>query len=85
MAATIERFGGLDILVNNAATNPYYGPAIDIDLSRFDKIIEVNMRGPFVWTQEAWRQAMAARRRHDHQHRLGRRPQASAGPSASTT
>jgi NAD(P)-dependent dehydrogenase (short-subunit alcohol dehydrogenase family) len=59
VAATIERFGGLDILVNNAATNPYYGRSIDIDLPRFDKIIEVNLRGPFVWTQEAWKQAMA--------------------------
>ena len=59
VAATIERFGGLDILVNNAAANPYYGPAIDIDLPRFDKIIEVNLRGPLVWTQEAWRQTMS--------------------------
>ena len=58
VAATIERFGGLDILVNNAATNPYYGRAIDIDLPRFDKTFEVNLRGPFVWTQEAWRQSM---------------------------
>jgi NAD(P)-dependent dehydrogenase (short-subunit alcohol dehydrogenase family) len=59
--ATIARFGGLDILVNNAATNPYYGPTIDIDLPRFDKILEVNLRGPFVWTQEAWRQVMSER------------------------
>ncbi|HET6873846.1 MAG TPA: SDR family oxidoreductase [Acidimicrobiales bacterium] len=59
VAATIERFGGLDILVNNAATNPYYGRAVDIDLARFDKTIEVNLRGPLVWTQEAWRQAMS--------------------------
>ena len=58
VAATIERFGGLDILVNNAATNPYYGRAIDIDLPRFDKTFEVNLRGPFIWTQEAWRQSM---------------------------
>ena len=58
VAATIERFGGLDILVNNAATNPYYGRAIDIDLPRFDKTIEVNLRGPLIWTQEAWRQSM---------------------------
>jgi NAD(P)-dependent dehydrogenase (short-subunit alcohol dehydrogenase family) len=57
--ATIERFGRLDILVNNAATNPYYGPSIDIDLPRFDKTIEVNLRAPLVWTQEAWRGAMA--------------------------
>jgi NAD(P)-dependent dehydrogenase (short-subunit alcohol dehydrogenase family) len=61
VAATIERFGGLDILVNNAASNPYYGPTIDIDLPRFDKIIEVNLRGPLVWTQEAWKQAMSQR------------------------
>ena len=59
VAATMDRFGGLDILVNNAATNPYYGPTIDIDLPRFDKIIEVNLRGPLVWIQEAWKQAMS--------------------------
>jgi NAD(P)-dependent dehydrogenase (short-subunit alcohol dehydrogenase family) len=59
VAATIERFGGLDILVNNAAANPYIGPAIDAPLSSFDKIVQVNVRGPLVWTQEAWRQSMS--------------------------
>ena len=34
VTATVERFGGLDILVNNAATNPYFGPMIEIDRSR---------------------------------------------------
>ena len=58
VAATIERFGGLDVLVNNAATNPYLGRAIDIDLPRYDKTMEVNLRGPLVWMQEAWRQCM---------------------------
>jgi NAD(P)-dependent dehydrogenase (short-subunit alcohol dehydrogenase family) len=58
IAATIERFGRLDILVNNAATNPYMGPAIDIDLSRYDKTVEVNLRGPLVWTQLAWNKWM---------------------------
>ena len=56
--ATIERFGRLDILVNNAATNPYMGPAIDIDLGRYDKTVEVNLRGPLVWTQHAWNKTM---------------------------
>jgi NAD(P)-dependent dehydrogenase (short-subunit alcohol dehydrogenase family) len=56
--ATIERFGALDILVNNAATNPYMGPAIDIDLGRYDKTVEVNLRGPLVWTQLAWNKWM---------------------------
>ena len=45
MAATIERFGAVDILVNNAATNPYFGPAIDIDPARYDKTWHVNVRG----------------------------------------
>jgi NAD(P)-dependent dehydrogenase (short-subunit alcohol dehydrogenase family) len=58
VAATVDQLGGLDILVNNAATNPYMGPAIDIDLGRYDKTFEVNLRGPLVWTQEAWRAAM---------------------------
>jgi NAD(P)-dependent dehydrogenase (short-subunit alcohol dehydrogenase family) len=57
----IERFGGLDILVNNAATNPYFGPAIEIDLARYDKTWDVNVRGPLVWTQLAWKAAMAER------------------------
>jgi len=52
--ATLERFGALDILVNNAATNPYFGRAIDIDLSRYDKTFQVNVRGAFVWTQLAY-------------------------------
>ncbi len=60
VAATVERFGSLDILVNNAATNPYMGPMVDIDLSRLDKTHDVNLRGPFVWIQEAWRQSMQA-------------------------
>ncbi len=59
VAATVERFGRVDILVNNAATNPYYGPAIDIDLPRYDKTFEVNMRGPLVWTQEVWKAWMS--------------------------
>jgi NAD(P)-dependent dehydrogenase (short-subunit alcohol dehydrogenase family) len=59
--ATVERFGGLDVLVNNAATNPYMGPTIDIDLPRFDKTVAVNWRGPLVWTQLAWRAALRDR------------------------
>lgn len=57
----MERFGGLDILVNNAATNPYFGPTIDIDLDRYDKTWQVNHRGVLVWTQLAWKAAMAER------------------------
>jgi NAD(P)-dependent dehydrogenase (short-subunit alcohol dehydrogenase family) len=57
--ATIERFGGLDILVNNAATNPYAGPTMEIDPARFDKTFQVNIRGPVFWCQAAWKYALA--------------------------
>ncbi len=61
VAATIERFGGLDILVNNAATNPYYGATLGVDEGRFDKTFQVNLRGPLFWCQAAWDQAMKDR------------------------
>ncbi|MBL6620485.1 MAG: SDR family oxidoreductase [Ilumatobacteraceae bacterium] len=59
--ATIERFGGLDILVNNAATNPYYGPVLGVDQGRYDKTFEVNLRGPVFWSAAAHRLAFAER------------------------
>ena len=40
----------VDILVNNAATNPYFGPMLDMDLAAFDKTVEVNIRGYFYTT-----------------------------------
>jgi NAD(P)-dependent dehydrogenase (short-subunit alcohol dehydrogenase family) len=52
--ATIgERHGRLDILVNNAATNPYYGPIQDTSLSAFQKTVDVNIRGYFFMTGHA--------------------------------
>ena len=48
-----QRFGGLDILVNNAATNPYFGPMIDIDVPRAQKTFEVNQLAVLMWTSYA--------------------------------
>jgi NAD(P)-dependent dehydrogenase (short-subunit alcohol dehydrogenase family) len=45
--------GRLDILVNNAATNPYFGPTLDTDLAAFQKTVDVNVRGYFFMTQQA--------------------------------
>ncbi|MFN0092851.1 MAG: SDR family oxidoreductase [Acidimicrobiales bacterium] len=56
--AVLDRHGRLDVLVNNAAANPYAGPLIDADLGRWDKTFQVNIRAPFVWTQLAWRKWM---------------------------
>lgn len=44
---TIEVFGGVDILVNNAATNPVFGPSLDCSGEAFDKIMAVNVKAPF--------------------------------------
>jgi NAD(P)-dependent dehydrogenase (short-subunit alcohol dehydrogenase family) len=49
-----------DILVNNAATNPYFGPMLDMEMSAFDKTVEVNIRGYFYATVKAAK-AMRAR------------------------
>ncbi|QIR14608.1 SDR family oxidoreductase [Shewanella aestuarii] len=46
-AAIKEQHGKLDILVNNAAANPYYGHIIDTDLNAFQKTVDVNIRGYF--------------------------------------
>jgi NAD(P)-dependent dehydrogenase (short-subunit alcohol dehydrogenase family) len=55
IGATLSRFGRLDVLVNNAATNPYAGPTIDVDLPRWEKTLQVNLTAPLFWTQLAWR------------------------------
>jgi NAD(P)-dependent dehydrogenase (short-subunit alcohol dehydrogenase family) len=59
--ATIERFGGLDILVNNAGTNPYHGWTLGVDPARFDKTVQVNLRGPLFWSAAAWKHAFKER------------------------
>ena len=43
---TIRIYGRLDIVVNNAATNPVYGPLLAADDSAFNKILAVNLKGP---------------------------------------
>jgi dehydrogenase/reductase SDR family member 4 len=51
---TADAFGGLDIVVNNAATNPVYGPIGDTSEEAFDKIISVNLKGPFEIAKRAY-------------------------------
>jgi len=61
VAATVERFGGIDILVNNAATNPYMGPIMGIDRARADKTVQVNQWAVLRWTQLAYEASMRDR------------------------
>ncbi|WP_128544968.1 SDR family NAD(P)-dependent oxidoreductase [Larkinella soli] len=44
---TVALYGGIDILVNNAATNPVFGPAVDCSSVAFDKIMQVNVKAAF--------------------------------------
>ena len=48
-----EKHGRLDILINNAATNPYFGPIIDAEEAAWDKTFEVNLKGPFFMIRHA--------------------------------
>ena len=50
-----ERHGRLDILVNNAAANPYFGPILDTTLEAYQKTVDVNIRGYFFASVEGGR------------------------------
>ena len=52
-SAVMARWGRIDILVNNAATNPHFGPLLECSEAAFDKVIEVNLKGPWLFTREA--------------------------------
>ncbi|MER3396112.1 MAG: 3-oxoacyl-ACP reductase [Acidimicrobiia bacterium] len=57
---TVERFGSLDILVNNAATNPQFGPLADADRSAVAKTLRVNLEAIVWWCSEAWKRWLKA-------------------------
>lgn len=48
---TVDTYGKVDILVNNAATNPYFGPALGVEKAAWDKTFDVNVRGYFELTR----------------------------------
>lgn len=53
LAAVLERFGRLDVLVNNTGVNPSYGPLAEAELGALRKILEVNVLAALVWTRKA--------------------------------
>lgn len=45
---TVAQYGGVDILINNAATNPTFGPMVETDEKLFDKIMDINVKACFL-------------------------------------
>ncbi|MBE7453425.1 MAG: glucose 1-dehydrogenase [Kofleriaceae bacterium] len=58
-ARAVERFGRVDGLVNNAATNPHFGPLVDTPDLAIDKTLEVNVKGYFYAARALVRHARA--------------------------
>lgn len=56
---TVRRYGKVDILVNNAAANPYFGPMMGVDMGAWDKTFEVNTKGYFMATRAVVRHLAA--------------------------
>jgi NAD(P)-dependent dehydrogenase (short-subunit alcohol dehydrogenase family) len=52
LAQVYEKWGFIDILVNNAATNPIFGPTLTAEEWAFDKIMQTNLKGPFIFCLE---------------------------------
>jgi NAD(P)-dependent dehydrogenase (short-subunit alcohol dehydrogenase family) len=50
-AGTVEQVGIPDLLVNNAATNPYFGPMMGLEFAAWDKTFNVNLKGPWALTR----------------------------------
>jgi NAD(P)-dependent dehydrogenase (short-subunit alcohol dehydrogenase family) len=57
--AAIARFGTIDVLVNNAGTNPYFGPLMEIGPVVAEKTTRLNQFGIVLWSQLAWKASMA--------------------------
>ena len=49
----VDETGSIDVLINNAGTNPSGGSLLDVDLSAVQKTWDVNLMGPLMWTREA--------------------------------
>jgi 3-oxoacyl-[acyl-carrier protein] reductase len=58
VGAMIEAFGRCDVVVNNAAINPVFGPLMDADLGAVTKVFDANITAPLRFARAAWHQYM---------------------------
>ena len=54
-----EKFGSLDILINNAGTNPAGGALMDVDIGAIQKTWDVNLMGPLLWSRAAYKNELS--------------------------
>ena len=54
-----EKFGSLDILINNAGTNPAGGALMDVDIGAVQKTWDVNLMGPLLWSRAAYKNELS--------------------------
>ena len=60
VAALSAEHGVIDVLVNNAAANPFFGPMMGLEMWAFDKTFEVNVKGPWLLSKAVAEGLMAA-------------------------
>ena len=84
VAQTIERFGQIDVLVNNAALYSTLKPRNfnEWDTETWDSVMAINVRGPYLMVRHVAPHMMERAQRQDHQHRLRRRLQRRAAHAA---
>jgi NAD(P)-dependent dehydrogenase (short-subunit alcohol dehydrogenase family) len=59
VANAVSHFGKADVLVNNAGTNPYFGPMLGAEMGAWDKTFEVNLKGYFWCARELAKHCIA--------------------------
>jgi NAD(P)-dependent dehydrogenase (short-subunit alcohol dehydrogenase family) len=58
LEAAVARYGRVDVLVNNAATNPHFGPMLTVDWGQWQKTFEVNLQGYFELSRQVAQHAI---------------------------
>ena len=67
--AAMKRFGRIDILINNAGTS-WGAPVEEMTLEQWNKVMETNLTGTFLFSQAAGKVMISQRQRKNHQHRF---------------